>query len=121
MIPQEQHFFYHWTTNFSTCFSFFFQFDLFNRFAEKCSHIRAHHLFLESLNNRFPAIQCESHEELQKNQCTTNNVVAVMGGDIRPSTPKAYGIFYSETNENPPYNIPDYQHFNRINIIPYQI
>lgn len=66
---------------------------------EKCSHVRAHHLFLESLNNPFPAIQCESYEEVYKrNQCTCNDVVALMGGDITPYTPKAYGIVLNSTN-----------------------
>lgn len=122
-------------------------------FLEKCSHVRAHHLFLESLNSPFPAIQCESHEEIyKKNQCTSNNVVAVMGGDLTPYTPKAYGIvwlnmtenkaqtmndknynmrenfilspisgiFYLETNGQPPYSKFDHRNFNKIKIIPYQ-
>lgn len=104
-------------------YSFFFSIHLnfirIGRFAEKCSHVRAHHLFLESLNSKFSAIQCRSHEELKKNRCTFNGVVATMGGDITPSTPKAYGIYYLETNDKPPYNISDQQSFNRIQIIPY--
>lgn len=123
-------------------------------FLEKCSHVRAHHLFLESLSNPFPAIQCESHEEIYKrNQCTSNNIVAMMGGDITPYTPRAYGIvwlnnrtkkkqnsdnewkklqhtpkfyspisgiFYLETNGQPPFSKFDHRNFNRIKIIPYQ-
>lgn len=90
-------------------------------FLEKCSHVRAHHLFLESLTTNFTAIQCISYEEITENRCTFNNVTAVMGGDITPNTQnKPYGIFYLETKLSPPYNIPDYRSYNNIDFVTYQ-
>lgn len=43
-----------------------------------------------------------------------------MGGDITPYTPKAFGIFYLETNDQPPFSKFDHRNFNKIKIIPYQ-
>ncbi|XP_055295778.1 lipase member H-A-like [Sitodiplosis mosellana] len=86
---------------------------------EKCSHVRSHHLFLESLKTKFTAIQCVSYEEIKERRCTFNNVTAIMGGDITQHTPKSYGIFYLETKFQPPYNIPDYRSFNNIDFVTY--
>lgn len=88
--------------------------------SEKCSHVRSHHLFLESLKTPFEAIQCYSYEEIQAGKCTFNNVKAIMGGDISVSTPKAYGVFYLETKLQSPYVIPDYKNFNNIEFVTYQ-
>lgn len=87
---------------------------------EKCSHVRSHHIFLESLTTNYTAIQCVSYEEIQENKCTFNNVTALMGGDITANTPKSYGIFYLETKLSPPYNIPDYRSFNNIEFVVYE-
>lgn len=87
--------------------------------SEKCSHVRSHHLFLESLKTKFMAIQCVSYEEITEGKCTFNNVTAQMGGDITQYTPKSYGIFYLETKFQPPYNIPDYRSFNNIEFVTY--
>lgn len=88
--------------------------------SEKCSHVRSHHIFLESLFTKFEAIQCVSYEEIQENRCTFNNVTAYMGGDITQHTPKSYGIFYLETKLQPPYNIADYRSFNNVEFVTYQ-
>lgn len=87
---------------------------------EKCSHVRSHHLFLESLKTEFTSIQCVSYEEIQDGKCTFNGVTALMGGDINAATPKSYGIFYLETKLAPPYNIADYRSFNNIEFITYE-
>ncbi|XP_055295780.1 lipase member H-B-like [Sitodiplosis mosellana] len=90
-----------------------------NNILDKCSHSRSHHLFLESLTTKFMAIQCASYDEIKQNRCTTNNVTAIMGGDITQHIPKAYGIFYLETRAEPPYNMGDNKHFNNIEIVAY--
>lgn len=65
----------------------------------------------------FPSIQCVSFEEINRGQCTFQNVVANMGGDIAASSPKPFGIFYLETKLSPPYVIPDYRAFNNIQFV----
>lgn len=85
---------------------------------EKCSHVRAHHLFLESLTINSTAIHCDSLKEVQSGVCAFDNVVAPMGGDIRAeTTPKPYGIFYLETRSESPYIISDYHGFNKAVIL----
>lgn len=64
-------------------------------------------------------MQCLSIKEIKNGKCTTNNVIGYMGGDITDSSPKAYGVFYLETNAKPPYVISDYRNFTRIRAIPY--
>lgn len=85
--------------------------------SEKCSHVRSHHLFLESLTTDFPAILCISYEEIRKNQCTFTNTVVNMGGDLKQGSIKPQGIFYLETKLTPPYAISDYRAFNNIEFI----
>lgn len=71
-------------------------------FLEKCSHVRAHDLFLESLTTEFKGIRCTS---LEKGICTSDNTIGIMGGDIPKDTPKPTGIFYLETTGEKPYII----------------
>lgn len=85
--------------------------------SEKCSHVRSHHLFLESLKTDFPAILCISYEEIKKNQCTFTNTVVNMGGDLKRGSTKPHGIFYLETKLTAPYAIDDYRAFNNIEFI----
>lgn len=80
---------------------------------DKCSHVRAHHLYLESLTTNFTAVRCGSFHEIQSKLCwSTNNSLGLMGGDITPDTQNPHGSFYLETNGQPPYVIPDYRNFN---------
>lgn len=84
----------------------------------KCSHIRAHSLFLESLTSTFPAVQCNSYDELQQqNKCTFHNVIGKMGGDITANTEKSYGVFFLETKSTAPFCIPDYRNFSNKTIV----
>lgn len=86
--------------------------------SDKCSHIRANRLFMESLAVNFTAIHCDSLKEVQGGLCAFDNVTAMMGGDITAKTsPKPYGIFYLETRSESPYSIPDYNSFNKTVII----
>lgn len=93
-------------------------FVLFFFFSEKCSHSKSHAFFLESLQLgvRFPAIQCVSYEEIERNECTVVNQETefLMGGDLPAGKPRPHGIFYLETNIVPPYAIPDTNEFKAI-------
>lgn len=90
-------------------------------FLDRCSHIRANRLFLESLTMNFTAIRCDSLEEVQSGLCLFDNVTALMGGDITAeTTPKPNGIFYLETRSESPYVISDYQSYNKTVILPLQ-
>lgn len=86
-------------------------------FPGKCSHIRSHSLFLESLKATFPAVQCNSYEELKNNKCTFHDEIGIMGGDVTAATPKSYGIYFLETKSTSPYNIPDYRNFSNKTIV----
>lgn len=90
---------------------------IFSAIFDKCSHDRAHNLFLESLSSNFTAIHCDSHLEIQCGKCTFDDVTATMGGDITATSPKPYGIFYLETKDKSPYIIPDYNSFNKTVVI----
>lgn len=79
---------------------------------EKCSHVRSHHLFLESLTTNFTAVRCSSYEEIEDRMCINDGTIGSMGGDIDRHTPKPYGSFYLETKGESPYVIPDYRSFN---------
>lgn len=88
------------------------------KFSDKCSHTRAHQLFLESLYINFTAIHCDTLNEVQKGFCTFDNVIGRMGGDITAETPnRPYGIFYLETLGGPPFFIPDYHSYKRTVIL----
>lgn len=78
---------------------------------EKCSHVRAHDLFLESLTTKFASIRCDSYRNIEEKKCLCDNTVGLMGGDLTRKSPKPQGIFYLETKGTPPYVIPDYQTF----------
>lgn len=93
--------------------SFWNELNCFVIIKEKCSHVRSHHLFLESLTTNFTAVRCSSFEEIEENLCISDNTIGLMGGDITRHTPKPYGSFYLETNGESPYVIPDYRSFNR--------
>lgn len=80
---------------------------------DKCSHDRAHHLFLESLTEKFTANHCDTPSIIDCVKCTFDGATAQMGGDITATTPKPYGIFYLETNGESPFLIPDYENFNK--------
>lgn len=86
---------------------------------EKCSHVRAHHLFLESLSTEFIGVQCVSYEEITDRKCTLNNITGKMGGNLDKNSPKPFGIFYLETNLEAPYVKPDVKTFNNVDFVAY--
>lgn len=92
-------------------------YSMIEKISEKCSHVRSHHLFLESLTTDFPAVLCISYEEIRKNQCTFTNTVVNMGGNLKRSSTKPYGIFYLETKLIAPYAVTDYRAFKNIEFI----
>lgn len=90
--------------------SYFFCFIIIQ---DKCSHVRSHHLYLESLTTNFTAVRCGSFDEIQMKLCwSNNNSFGLMGGDITKDTVKPHGSFYLETNGESPYVISDYRNFN---------
>lgn len=54
-----------------------------------------------------------SYEEIERNECTVvePGKTYPMGGDFAKGMEKPKGIFYLETNENPPYAIRDIEKF----------
>lgn len=78
-------------------------------------------MFFESLKTDFLAIQCDSYDEILKNQCTFKNVTMKMGGNILPNSKKLHGIFYIETKPQSPFVISDYNMFKNIIINPPKI
>lgn len=85
-------------------------------YANSCSHNRANDLFWESLRSNFTAIHCASSQEIQHDQCTFDNVTALMAGNITSNTNKPHGVFYLETNADVPFSIEDYKSFKNIQI-----
>lgn len=57
---------------------------------------------------------------VQDDLCITNDMTALMGGAVNTASPKPRGInggvFYLETNDKPPYAVPDFRLFNRTQI-----
>lgn len=84
---------------------------------EKCSHVRAHHLFLESLTTQFVAIRCRSFLNIEFNLCTHDYTTALMGGDISRDSLKPHGIFYVETKGESPYVISNHRSFHGTKLI----
>lgn len=71
-----------------------------------CSHSRAHHLFVESLNhNCFLATKCGSYEEIKNKNCTSSGPNAYMGGEVDQLLQASEGIYYLPTNPDPPYGM----------------
>lgn len=66
--------------------------------------MRVHDLFLESLKttSEFWGIKCGSYGEIYDQKCNEHGVTAMMGGDIE-NMEKAFGLFYLQTNDRPPY------------------
>lgn len=79
-----------------------------------CSHGRAHEYFLESLTNSFVGVECKSFAELSDKRCTKTGVKGMMGGDVGFFSNRPRGIFYLETNAEPPYAIRNTDFFNKI-------
>lgn len=85
-----------------------------NCFLGGCSHGRAHEYFLESLTSMFIGVQCISFEELSYKKCTKTGVKGIMGGDVSFFSNRPQGIYYLETNAQPPYAVRDTNLFNKI-------
>lgn len=92
---------------------FVFYFD-----ADKCSHVRSHALYLESLSMEFPSVQCTNYEEISKNKCTRSGVIANMGGDIGSNSMKPSGVFYLETYFSTPF-MKSIENFSMIEYVEY--
>lgn len=86
--------------------------------ADKCSHVRSHALYLESISTDFPSVQCTNFEEISRNKCTRSGVIGKMGGDIGYNSMKPSGVFYLETYFSPPY-MKSIENFSAIEYIEY--
>lgn len=82
-----------------------------------CSHGRAHEFFLESLSSNFPSVQCVAYSDLAQNKCTVSGVIENMGGDFAVTRSRPKGIFYLETNPEPPYAISDINYFKHADMV----
>lgn len=85
-------------------------------YIDKCSHVRSHALFLESLSDKFPSVQCTSYEEISKGKCTKGEKSGYLGGEIKNTDEKPFGIFYLETYDIPKYakTIDNFSHIEYI-------
>lgn len=85
---------------------------------EKCSHSKSHAYFLESLTAgvEFPAIHCVSYEEISRDECSVidHEKKFLMGGDFTKDRARPMGIFYLETNEEPPFAIRNVYYFTKV-------
>lgn len=88
--------------------------------ADKCSHVRSHALFLESLQKgvEFRSVQCTNYEEISRNKCTRSGVIANMGGDINYDSVRPSGVFYLETYFSSPYT-KSIENFSNIEYVEY--
>jgi pancreatic triacylglycerol lipase len=67
-----------------------------------CSHSRAWKYFAESLFRFFTANKCESIDEIY-NETPCNGTEFIMGGNDYEGKMNTTGIFYFDTNEDPPF------------------
>ncbi|KAG4072741.1 hypothetical protein HA402_001853 [Bradysia odoriphaga] len=86
-----------------------------NTYQGFCSHKRAHHLFLESLQrNCFLATKCGSYDEIKNKNCTSSGPDVMMGGEVNQLLAAKEGIYYLPTHSESPYgmNCPIMTHSN---------